>query len=168
VLLDTHTHNMRIMGMPNKTIYVKDEALWERARQLVGKDGLSGLIAEALAEFVQRKEAESRGLAHHQICIQHDDGEESVRFVGKRIAEGVSLGRGADYLGGIADVFQTKAGKLVVVLKDAITYQAFEYRTYDTPEELVASNTFAGIPNQVEFRNAIGEALGHKWATWID
>ena len=30
--------------MANKTIYVKDDALWERAKAIGGKDGISGSI----------------------------------------------------------------------------------------------------------------------------
>lgn len=156
------------MPMGNKTIYVKDEALWERAKQLVGKEGLSGLIAEALAEFVQRKEAESRGFSLQEISLKHDDGEETVKFVGKEILAQIPLPCDDHHPRSLADLFQTRAGKMLVVLKEDGSYEPFAYHTYDTPEELVTSGVLKSIPNRVEFQQAIGEALGHKWGTWID
>jgi hypothetical protein len=68
----------------------------------------------------------------------------------------------------IADLYQTRAGKLVTVLKDAVSYEAFDYCSYDTPEELVASDIFKTNPYRGDLETAIGEALGHKWTTWID
>ncbi len=69
--------------MPNKTIYVKDGDLWERAKKIAGKDGLSSVISEALAEYVTRKERDALGIARYRLEVGYegagleiDDGED--------------------------------------------------------------------------------------------
>lgn len=154
--------------MANKTIYVKDEALWERAKQLAGKDRLSGFIAEALAEFVQRKEAESRGFSIHEISLaRYPDTEETIKFWGKEILTH-PLPSDDNHPSALADLYQTRAGKWLVVLKDAVTYEPFEYHTYDTPEEMCTSGALRSMPDRDEFERAFGEALEYKFAKWID
>ena len=157
--------------MANKTIYIKDEALWERAKALAGKDGLSALIGRALADFLEQKDAESHGLSPQSIDIVDSYGGESetIRFWGKRLGDRL-FGRGPDSPNGTAEVFQTKSGKLVLVLRDAVSFEAFEYRTFETPEELARDSQFAQIPPEArsDFEQSIAEAIGHKWATWID
>jgi hypothetical protein len=166
--LDTYTQSMCILRpMANKTIYVKDDALWERAKQLAGKEGLSGVIAEALAEFVQQKEAESRGFSLHEISLsRYPDAEETIKFWGKKILT-QPLPGDDNHPASLADLYQTRAGKFLVVLKDAGTYEPFEYHAYDTPEELSTSGALRSIPDRDEFERAFGEALAYKFATWI-
>jgi hypothetical protein len=45
--------------VPNKTIYVKNEELWNKAKAIAGKEGegLSGVIAEALAGLSRNTKA---------------------------------------------------------------------------------------------------------------
>ena len=57
---------------------------------------------------------------------------------------------------------------MLVILKDAGTFTPFDYHTYETLDELVTSGVFKRIPNRWQLEQAIGEALVHKWATWID
>lgn len=157
--------------MANKTIYVRDEQLWERARELAGRDGLSAVISDALTEFVARREAEKKGfsLYHLEINGPYSSETEEVRFWGKRLGDRL-FGRGPDLGEGVAEVYQTKAGKLVLVLRDAVTLEAHEYRTFDTPEELARDGEFGQIPVEAreDFADAIAAAIGHRWATWID
>ena len=42
--------------MPPKTLYVKDERLWEKAKRLAGHQGFSGVIMQLLARWVADKE----------------------------------------------------------------------------------------------------------------
>ena len=42
--------------MPTKTLYVKDQQLWEEAKSLAGPQGLSEVVAQLLAKWVADKE----------------------------------------------------------------------------------------------------------------
>ena len=42
--------------MPTKTLYVKDQQLWEKASRLAGPQGLSGVVTQSLAKWVADKE----------------------------------------------------------------------------------------------------------------
>ena len=158
--------------MGNKTIYVKDEALWKRARDIAGKAGLSAFIEEAVEEFVERKELENRGFSPQRIYVQGDAFPEGqlVRFNGRRLGDTL-LGGEPEQPYEIAEVFQTKGGKLVLVLRNADTNEAYEYRTYDSLEELRAEqDIFSAIPpgTREEFLESLADALGQKWSKWID
>jgi len=78
--------------MPNKTIYVKDERLWDQARTLAGKDGLSGVIQQALVKFVEGRRRESEGFHRYRFdtTYQHyelDSGpSEAIAFEGREVA----------------------------------------------------------------------------------
>jgi hypothetical protein len=77
--------------MPNKTIYVKDELLWEQAKKFAGETGLSGLLAEALKEYVERKEREAALRAGEMTKVElpvggslHDDEpRHRIGFIGR-------------------------------------------------------------------------------------
>ena len=42
--------------MPTKTLYVKDQQLWEKASRLAGHQGLSGVVTQLIAKWVADKE----------------------------------------------------------------------------------------------------------------
>jgi hypothetical protein len=78
--------------MPNKTIYVKDEHLWDQARQLAGKDGLSGVIQEALCKFVENKRRQSEGFQRYRFDTTFTHYEldwgpsDAIAFEGREVA----------------------------------------------------------------------------------
>lgn len=155
--------------MGNKTIYVKDEALWERAKQLAGKEGLSALIGEALADFVERKEQENRGFTLHGIFVDEGPSGQFIRFYGRSL-DSTLIGRGPDEPDAVAEVFQTKGAKLVLFLRDADSNQAYEHRTYDSLEELAEDKVFSHIPPDAreEFLESMAQSMGQNWSVWID
>src|SRR5437667_12348478 len=55
--------------MPNKTIYVKDEKMWELAKKLAGKEGLSSVISEAIADYVSRRRREEKGFQKYRLEV---------------------------------------------------------------------------------------------------
>src|ERR671912_440275 len=80
--------------MANKTIYVKDDELWERAKQLVGKDGLSALLSEMLQNYVKRKDvgpSEQRfnfQIGHWEDTDETDQPDrEHIEFIGRRLGD---------------------------------------------------------------------------------
>ena len=46
-------------NMPAKTLYVKDEQLWEKAKHLAGHQGFSGVIMQLLAKWVADREKQN-------------------------------------------------------------------------------------------------------------
>src|SRR3972149_9161601 len=106
--------------MPNKTIYVKNEEIWNKAKAIAGREGegLSGVIAEALAEFVKQHEVAAEGHVVHRFTVVHEDSEgalERVAFAGREIgSRSFSAPDGQGTL--IATVYATKGGKFVLTL----------------------------------------------------
>ncbi len=71
--------------MPQRTIYVKEEhqKLWEEAKELVGDDSLSEIVAEGLQRVIDaRKNAEG---GFQRIELELDD--RAVAFQGRKVAE---------------------------------------------------------------------------------
>ena len=47
------------MAPPKVTLYVRDDQLWHRARDLAGPGGLSALVDQCLRDFLDREDAAS-------------------------------------------------------------------------------------------------------------
>ena len=47
------------MAPPKVTLYVRDDQLWQRARDLAGPGGLSALVDQCLRDFLDREDAAS-------------------------------------------------------------------------------------------------------------
>ena len=149
------------VNMGNKTIYVKDEALWDRAKELAGKEGFSAVIAQALADFVERKADEHRGLTDYRLPI----GDELICWRGRLLTSTV-LGLGNQRAGEL-EVYQTKAGKLVVVAGDLA--DAFGYEVYETLEQFANSGGhLRDVPDPEGFVEEVSEAMGQNPTVWID
>ena len=80
--------------MGNTSIYIKDQALLERAKKLAGDEGFSAFIAKALADFVERKQDENRGLTDHSIYIPLviPEFDPLIRFKGRLLTKSQSAG----------------------------------------------------------------------------
>src|SRR5262245_21026746 len=124
--------------MGKKTIYVKNEELWERAKSIAGVDGLSRLVEEALEHVVTQKQLEHEGLQRIYLPIVPIDQieepvgvdaiKESLGFDGKCL-------EGDGY--GVLSVYLTKAGKLIVADKHPHEPGAITgYRVHDQWAEL--------------------------------
>ena len=53
--------------MPPKTLYVKDEQLWEKAKDLAGSQGFSRVIMKLLAQWVEAEEKRQRSLNSSEL-----------------------------------------------------------------------------------------------------
>ena len=180
------------MNMPNKTIYVKDEALWNRAKELAGKGGLSDLIERTLREFVDR---EGQGFTLRVVRIL---GQREVRFYGRLLYEArldepqfQSADHNTEHAA-FGQVFQTKSGKLVAVVrdesKDRLDGQVFRfdrgYWQYESFDEFAKNSDFfkvicahtgsqlrkegdGSVPQDVldEVRNEFRDGVAHALGT---
>jgi len=107
--------------MPNKTIYVKEEDLpiYERAAKIAG-DSLSGVIADALKEYVLRKDIEGAGIKETIIEIgtwrsDEDKDTKKVIFEGEKLAELTEYDEPNDKTSGTDwELYKTKKGKYLV------------------------------------------------------
>src|SRR5204862_4702958 len=93
-LLDSQICICIVISMATRTIYVRDEKLWNRARKLADVDGLSAVIHDLLTEWVRRKEAETdtKQMAEVELAVggeaynaEHDDVAERTAFTGRLI-----------------------------------------------------------------------------------
>jgi len=120
--------------MPNKTIYVKDEHLWDHARKLAGKDGLSGVIQEALAKFVENKRRQDEGFHRYRFDTTYKHYElesgpsEAIAFEGREVASKilpVTVQQG-EYTSEKFDrslrVYYTPVGTLIVTVNPGETF----------------------------------------------
>ena len=154
--------------MPTKMIYVRegDKELWEKAEQLAG-DSLSGLLAEALRQYVDRKERERKMQEESEGAMSKQELEVNavnpetgvvdsartfkVRFVGRLLASNNTT-----------DVYLTKGGSLVVyqTSSDIASYEKFD-TLKDFAEEY-------GDALGEDMMAEIAEALGEEYVLEID
>jgi len=156
--------------MGNKTIYVKDDELWTKAKKASGKEGVSRLIEKALQDFVAGKELDSAGFERISIEMNEYGGSDWIAFDGRRIDERDVFrdGWGWEYT-----VYLTKGHQLVLVAKP----DEGEVSTF--PDEYHVCQTLAGMANldaiallqpdeRKETMAAVAGQLGPDWRTWID
>lgn len=135
--------------MPRVNVYVKpdDMALWEEAKKLAGsEDSLSGLVTEALRDFVGRREAEKRyGLQMRPydlpVSVVDLPGEtkvlERVRFVGALVASRIWPYDEDDEHQPNYQIYLTKGGKLILYVKFADKPVTGQYQTFDSLDALM-------------------------------
>ncbi len=159
--------------MPPKTLYVKDERLWEKAKRLAGHQGFSGVIMQLLAKWVADKEkqeamksdkefteielwvggniAPSADLPDDQIKEDH-----KIVFTGRLLA---SSPRYEDELVPDVEVYQMKSGRLVV-------YKVYRDYSVATDQESQATykvfSNFEGLRQSSVFSD-YEKMLDEKW-----
>lgn len=176
--------------MGNKTIYFKDDELWDRAKQLAGKETISAVIQVALARFVDEKRREAEGFTHHRLetgfrdRLETDfrdfDGggrwgtTERVAFEGRQIATYelpyIEPTQNA-LIPQMFTVYLTKAGKLVLAVGGGAEENGIShYGVYSSIRELADDPELerADPFERAEFLDAISKQLGQDWAVWID
>jgi len=139
--------------MPNKTIYIADEdmAVFQKAQEIAGKS-ISKVIAEALREYVVRKNLEGTEFKEHEAWKGHRDRGlqiEKVRFIGKYIT-GLIHHEPEDEYETVTSLYETRKGKFLVderwVTFDEREEVAFRYEvaedfnklySMDLPEKLL-------------------------------
>jgi EXLDI family protein len=97
--------------MPNKTIYVPDDALplFERAQELAGAN-LSSAIVRALRRFIEIEEARQRGFDEIIVLVNGQGAHRRKRFLGQRLVrwlQPTADGKGTEIL----NVYRTARGR---------------------------------------------------------
>jgi len=173
--------------MPNKTIYVADETLWEQARQLAGKDGLSSVVNAAIKNFIDEAARREQGFEKHVFEIFGDrdlDGPTDViGFEGKKlygekfvlIADPFQPDSPSASIEAYIAVYRTKSGKFVL-LAEQVTQNPTSMSAFDACEihssvsDLMNGNVVSCIfpSNRFEFLNELSKHVGKEHVTWID
>ncbi len=168
--------------MPTKTLYVKDQQLWEEAKILAGQQGLSEVVAQLLAKWVADKEKQEAmksgkefteielwvaGNEASSVDLPDDQMKEDhkIVFTGRLIA---SSPRYEDALVADVDVYQMKSGRLVIykVYRDDPVaedqeYQA-TYKVFSNFEDLRKSSVFSDFEKMLDDNY---EGLGKELTT---
>lgn len=164
-------------GMGNKTIYVRDESLWRRARKLAGKDGLSAFIQRALEEYVAEKEAEAQGFDEYRIVPSSPDVNfaQPISFTGRTVATKHFLNDPAheEYGGGAfheiaVAVYLTRGGKLVLYAWDSGPMQYL--RIYQSLDELLKDEKVSALSpiHRSDLLESISQGVGQDWSVRIE
>lgn len=173
--------------MGNKTIYVQDEKLWQKAKKLAGKAGLSGVIAKALTEFVDEHDREKHGSRRYQFEVRYEyddidpdaDWVDCVAFEGKPLFQGTLFYQLPEGWGGDAPddrvevhVYQTVAGTLVLMARrlDAPEGLFFHQGSHKTLQELRQDSVVSGLAPDERARLLadLSSQLRKSLVIWID
>jgi hypothetical protein len=164
---------MSINSVPNKTIYVKDEHLWAKAKKLAEKEGegLSGVISAALTAYVAERQAAASGDAVHRILVLGHGNEDVQRiaFAGQEIAK-KTFGDPPVCV----TVYETVGGNFVVTAAwDSEEPIPFYYKTYDHPLGLQADDVLLRWVEPPDLESWAKEIhlkhmLGRSTETWIE
>lgn len=171
--------------MANKTIYFKDDALWDRAKELAGKDGLSAVIQEALAKYVERKNLEAKGFKHFRLETAEYDraskkfgATERIAFEGRELAmdeplvpSGESESGSEPYSVVAIAAYQTKAKRLILTRGEAGYGETIaKYEVFSSLREMRQSALLADVHglDRARFLDEISSKLGEEWSVWID
>jgi EXLDI family protein len=129
-----------ILGLPIKTIYIKDEdmPIFERAVEIAG-DNFSSIVSDAVREYVARKDLQGGGIKDIMLEIGtwQSDGKKDIKkitFQGEFLAEATDQSGG-----GITNwrIYRTKKGKYFIYRReqnDADTGCADYYVADSLPE----------------------------------
>jgi hypothetical protein len=180
----THAYTWQV---GNKTIYFKDDDLWECAKELAGKDGISAVIQAALAHFVDEKRRESQGFRRFRLQAGFCEvGNHSQKYgTTERIAfDGLLL---AEQLVSLTDpddpenevpcevqfrLYRTQGGNLVFTVEDAAEpmFGVGHYAVYRSLSALREDKHLqrSDPVSRAEFLDRCSAQLGEEWAVWID
>lgn len=171
--------------MANKTIYFKDDALWERAKQLAGKEGLSAVIQDALAKYVERKGLEAKGNLPFRLHTGKFDRAtkkygaiERIAFIGRELAAIEPLVPTLEPDPGLAPyepvaitAYQTKGRRLVLTRADVGLGEVItRYAVFSSLMDLRDSELLADLDglDRARFLDQVSEQLGEDWSVLID
>ena len=155
--------------MGNKTIYVKNDELWETAKSMAGKDGLSSFIEEAVQRLVTAKQLEQKVRQPFSLPYKPMDKSFTVKRAEERLGfEGKCL---LDW--GPFAVYLTKGGTFIVTDNSGDEDQSIlDYQTYDELDELQKARSIAALDKEQQDRvwNRIRDALPPQLihTIWID
>jgi len=170
----------------NKTIYFKDDALWERAKEVAGKEGLSAVIQDALAKYVERKDLEAKGIqpfrlhtAKYDHATKQYGTTERIAFIGRELASDEPLVPTSEpdpdpempFEPVAITAYQTKKQRLVLT-RSNVNYgeKITKYAVFSSVRELRDSEILADLDgvDRVKFLDRVSEQLGEDWSVWFD
>lgn len=172
--------------MANKTIYFKDDALWERAKEFAGKDGLSAVIQEALAQYVERKNLEAKGFKQFRLETAEYDPvskklgpTERIAFEGRELAMDEAVVPSGDldadgepgYFVIAIAAYQTKEKRLILTRGEAGYGETItKYEVCSSLRKMRQSDILADLQglDRARFLDEISSKLGEEWSVWID
>jgi hypothetical protein len=171
-------------SVANKTIYFRDGALWERAKELAGKEGLSAVIQDALAKYVERKDLEAKGIQPYRLhtgrydASRHEFGAiERIAFIGRELVADELLVPNRDpdpetpYEPVAFGAYQTKGRRIILTRGEAGYGEIItSYAMFPSVRELRDSDTLADLDpvDRARFLDRVSEQLGEDWSVWID
>lgn len=165
--------------MPNKTIYVRDAELWKKAKAIAGKEGegLSGVIAEALAAFVKKHEAAAEGQVVHRFTVHDaedpDEPLERVAFAGREIGSR-SFPTAHSPADVFATVYATRGGQFVLTVgQDDGSDVLSHYAVYSHPQGIAQDRVLLQCGDKHDIQNWAGSIyLRHfeetATETWVE
>lgn len=175
----------RLPRRGNRTIYVADDSLWEKAKTLAGREGLSSVIAKALADFVAQRTADQAACQKLHFEIFGDDEDspiEVIGFEGRQLLSGtydlaVSPFEADGRLEAVIEIYRTKLGTFVLLAtpatdeRESRSRSAFDlYERHNSVRDLMSGHIvgcFAAV-NRHELLTELTKGLGKDAVTWID
>lgn len=171
--------------------------MWERAKKIAGKDGLSSVISEAIRQYVLRKERELNGVKHWRFevgwgesgpkmaALDSIDMEQPtlregttgrIEFEGRMLVQGslpvpmndLTQGQEEEVDVNFA-TFRTLGGKLILLagVRDNI---ALHYAVYTTMNQLKEDPQLLCVEpaDRAPFLDALAKEVGEDWAIRIE
>lgn len=170
----------------NRTIYLANDELWERAKTLAGRDGISTVIAKSLADFVGQRTADQASYQKFHFEIFGDDEfspVEVIGFEGRKILSGTfdlavspfeESDRGVE---AVIEIYRTKLGTFVLLARPVTDDPEHSsrslfalYERHNSVRDLMSGH-IAGCfatPNRHELLTELTKGLGKDAVTWID
>jgi hypothetical protein len=152
-----------------RTVYVKNDELWETAKSVAGTAGLSNFVEEALQRLVTAKQLERKGVVRFEFPFEPLEGDprrdptfkERIGFEGQCLVDWGSV-----------SVYLTKGGTFIVT-RNACDAEGsiYDYHTHDQLSGVRRDPAIACLERDDQSRlwNVICEALPpSEVVTWID
>lgn len=175
--------------MARINLYVRDEdqALFEKAKELLGDEKISPVVAEAIRRLVEEEEAKKDGFEEIELEVGisgsqpgESDNFRRIRFVGKELSNYTRLeGRERQGLNGqifIGDdrgkhwrLFLSRKGKFLLYLNDWSYWRGeFTSKQYEIFDSLEEIEEFEGFEVPEKLLNDAKEELGEDVSIRLD
>lgn len=171
--------------MANVTIYVREDDVdvYQKAKEMTDEGSLSGVIAKALREYLEKREQAGAGMREFEIRAGAPGAWRRIRFFGRLIArnnppdidEGwigdipgeewtAGQNRWARRQGKVFSLYQGRRGKLLMHWRDASSL-SYECRVFDDFQEFCEKS---GLPRGSPAMETIASCLGEDAVEYLD